>query len=91
MSHALSCPDFSFFSYRFRSYPRSAADGHGLKANWFASESHFDDESADNRDNYTYFFNLCAPLVNIPEIVTNKIAYFGGDVGVLQVSCSLLL
>ncbi len=57
-----------------------------MKANWYASESHFDDESAANRDDYTYFFNLCGPIVNIPQAVSTKISYFGGDVGVLQVS-----
>jgi hypothetical protein len=66
-----------------------SADGNGLKANWYAKESHTQDLDYDGQDDYTYFFNLCAPLVNVPAILADRVEYFRGDVGVLQVSSAL--
>ena len=56
----------------------------GLHTNWFASESHTDDIDLDNRDDYTYFFNLCAPIINVPSVLTSRVEYFNGDIAVLQ-------
>ena len=56
-----------------------------LHANWYAIETHADDASQDNTDDYTYFFNLCGPLLNMPAFLTARVAAFDNDIGVLQV------
>ncbi len=59
-----------------------------LHDNWQAFESHTDDQSDDTRDDYTYFFNLCAPVVGTSHLkgqIAPRISYFGNDIGVIQV------
>jgi hypothetical protein len=57
-----------------------------LHANWFAIETHDDEASQDNIDDYTYFFNMCGPLLNVPSFLSTKISTFGNDIAVLQAS-----
>jgi hypothetical protein len=56
-----------------------------LHANWFAIETHDDDAALDTVDDYTYFFNVCGPLLNIPSFLSARVSAFGNDIGVLQV------
>jgi len=55
-----------------------------LHANWFSIETHDEDASLDNVDDYTYFFNLCGPLLNVPSFLAARISVFGTDIGVIQ-------
>jgi len=64
---------------------RTNGDGpSNLHANWFAIETHDDEAAQDNIDDYTYFFNMCGPLLNVPSFLAARIAVFGTDVAVLQ-------
>jgi hypothetical protein len=67
------------------SHFRTSGAPSNLHANWFAIETHDDESSQDNVDDYTYFFNMCGPLLNVPSFLASRISVFGNDVAVLQV------
>ena len=56
-----------------------------LHANWYSIETHVDDASQDNVDDYTYFFNMCGPLLNLPSFLAPRLQAFGSDIAVVQV------